>query len=65
MTTADSTTKCNSGELSLGVEEHFIRSSVSQRFSWPMIEPVHDEVNLSISDRSELKSRCDLALGIR
>ena len=28
---ADSTSKCNFGELSFGVEKHFIRCSVSRR----------------------------------
>jgi hypothetical protein len=50
---ADSTRKCNSGELGLGIEEHLVRSSESQRFSWPMIEPVHDEVKLLIGDGVE------------
>jgi len=47
---ADSTASCNSSELSFGTEEHFMGCSVSQRFSWPMIEPVNDEVNLVIGD---------------
>jgi len=47
---ADSTTKCNSCKLSIGIEEHFMGCSVAQRFSWPMIEPIHDEVNLVIGD---------------
>ncbi|MDQ7000652.1 MAG: hypothetical protein Q9M12_07215 [Mariprofundus sp.] len=50
MTYTDSTAICNSSELNFGNEEHFMGCSVSRRFSWPMIEPVNDEVNLIIGD---------------
>jgi len=45
----DSTAKSNSSELSFGIEEHFMGGAVSQHHSWPMIEPVRNEINLVIS----------------
>ena len=43
---ADSTTKCNSGELSFCVEEYFVGSFVSQRRSWPIIARIYEMFGL-------------------
>ena len=54
----NSTSKCNSSELHFGVTEHFMGYSVAQRFSWSMIEPIHDEVKLIVGHSYSFVKLC-------
>jgi len=47
--------------LRFGIEKHFMGCSVTQRFSWTMIEPVHDEVNLIVGDCIEAEALGDVS----